>query len=80
MRHQLTNDLGVRWRRTLKSSLGDRGHHQPSGRRILQAPNEQIDDALRELEEEIVEARILARSSIVLLTRSAKNHTPADDS
>jgi conjugative relaxase-like TrwC/TraI family protein len=77
MRHQLTAHLGVRWR------LGRKGGWEIDGisDRVLsefsQRRNE-IDDALRELEEAIGRGAHPGEvENIVLRTRPAKNHTPA---
>jgi conjugative relaxase-like TrwC/TraI family protein len=79
MRHQLTQQLGVRWRPGRRSGweidgITDRVVGEFSKRR------NEIDDALRELEAEIGRgAHPNEIEHIVLRTRPAKNHTPADE-
>ncbi|HWJ64695.1 MAG TPA: MobF family relaxase [Acidimicrobiales bacterium] len=77
MRFQLSRQLGVRWRPGRKSGweidgISDQILTEFSMRRT------EIDDALRELEEEIGRgAHPDEIEHIVLRTRPAKNHTPA---
>ena len=79
MRHQLTNDLGVRWRPGRKSGWEIEGITNQVVGEFSKRRNE-IDDALRELEEEIGRGAHPGEvEHIVLRTRPAKNHTPADD-
>src|SRR5439155_2324563 len=79
MRHQLTRQLGVRWRPGRKSGWEIDGITNHLITEFSQRRNE-IDDALRELEEEIGRgAHPKEIEHIVLRTRPAKNHTPADD-
>ncbi|MCO5306705.1 MAG: relaxase domain-containing protein [Microthrixaceae bacterium] len=79
MRHQLTNDLGVRWRPGRKSGWEIDGITSQVVGEFSKRRNE-IDDALRELEEEIGRGAHPGEvEHIVLRTRPAKNHTPADD-
>ena len=79
MRHRLSSTLGVRWRPGRKSGweidgIGSAVIAEFSTRRS------EIDDALRELEAEIGRgAHPKEIEHIVLRTRPAKNHTPADD-
>jgi conjugative relaxase-like TrwC/TraI family protein len=77
MRHQLTARLGVRWRPGRKGGWEIDGVTNPVIREFSRRRNE-IDDALRELEEEIGRgAHPNEIEHIVLRTRPAKNHTPA---
>jgi conjugative relaxase-like TrwC/TraI family protein len=78
MRHQLTGQLGVRWRPGRTSGWEIAGIDDGVIREFSRRRNE-IDDALQELENEI--GRGAHRNEIehiVLRTRPAKNHTPAD--
>jgi len=79
MRHQLSAQLGVRWRPGRKSGWEIDGITSRVVGEFSKRRNE-IDDALRELEEEIGRgAHPNEIEHIVLRTRPAKNHTPADD-
>ncbi len=79
MRHQLTEQLGVRWRPGRKSGWEIEGIDNRVIREFSQRRSE-IDDALEELEYEIGRgAHPNEIEHIVLRTRPAKNHTPADD-
>jgi conjugative relaxase-like TrwC/TraI family protein len=79
MRHQLSGQLDVRWRPGRNSGweidgITDRVVSEFSQRRG------EIDDALRELEAEIGRGAHPGEvEHIVLRTRPAKNHTPADE-
>lgn len=76
MRHQLSARLGVRWRR------GRRGGWEIAGIdarvvREFSKRRSEIDDALRELEQEIGRGAHPGEiETIVLRTRPAKSHTP----
>lgn len=79
MRRQLTEQLGVRWRPGRKSGWEIDGITNAVIREFSKRRNE-IDDALQELEEEIGRgAHPNEIEHLVLRTRPAKNHTPADD-
>ncbi len=79
MRHQLSRQLGVRWRPGRKSGWEIDGITNRVVGEFSKRRNE-IDDALRELEEEIGRgAHPNEIEHIVLRTRPAKNHTPADE-
>ncbi|MGQ0823796.1 MAG: MobF family relaxase [Actinomycetota bacterium] len=79
MRHQLARQLGVRWRPGRKSGWEIHGIPDNVVREFSKRRNE-IDDALRELEEEIGRgAHPKEIEHIVLRTRPAKNQTPADE-
>ncbi len=79
MRHQLSTSLGVRWRPSGKGGWEIDGITNTVVREFSKRRNE-IDDALRELEAEIGRgAHPNEIEHIVLRTRPAKNHTPADD-
>lgn len=79
MRHQLSRALGVRWRPARKGGWEIDGISDPAVREFSRRRNE-IDDALQELEGEIGRgAHPNEIEHIVLRTRPAKNHTPADD-
>ena len=79
MRHQLTELLGVRWRPGHKSGWEIDGITRDVIGEFSKRRNE-IDDALRELEAEIGRgAHPNEIEHIVLRTRPAKNHVPADD-
>jgi conjugative relaxase-like TrwC/TraI family protein len=79
MRHQLTAGLGVRWRPGRKGSWEIAGIDDQVLSEFSQRRKE-INDALRELEEEIGRgAHPSEVENIVLRTRPAKNHTPAAD-
>jgi hypothetical protein len=79
MRHQLSNRLGVRWRPGRTEGWEIAGISDAVIREFSQRRNE-IDDALRELEAEIGRGAHPAEvEHIVLRTRPAKNHTPADE-
>ncbi|MGZ7019240.1 MAG: MobF family relaxase [Acidimicrobiia bacterium] len=79
MRHQLSTQLGVRWRPGRKSGWEIHGITNSVIGEFSRRRTE-IDDALRELEEEIGRgAHPNEIERIVLRTRPAKNHTPADD-
>lgn len=79
MRHQLSGQLDVRWRPSRRNGweiegIGERVVSEFSQRRG------EIDDALRELEAEIGRGAHPGEvEHIVLRTRPAKNHTPADE-
>ena len=78
MRRQLTDELGVRWRPGRKSGWEIDGIGNQVVGEFSKRRNE-IDDALRELEEEIGRGAHPGEvEHIVLRTRPAKNHTPAD--
>jgi conjugative relaxase-like TrwC/TraI family protein len=77
MRHQLTARLGVQWRPGRKGGWEIAGISHQVLSEFSQRRNE-IDDALRELEEAIGRGAHPGEvESIVLRTRPAKNHTPA---
>jgi conjugative relaxase-like TrwC/TraI family protein len=79
MRHQLSTSLGVRWRPSGKGGWEIAGISNGVVREFSKRRNE-IDDALQELEAEIGRgAHPSEIEHIVLRTRPAKNHTPADD-
>lgn len=79
MRHQLSASLGVQWRPSGKGGWEIAGINNSVVREFSKRRNE-IDDALRELEAEIGRgAHPNEIEHIVLRTRPAKNHTPADD-
>ncbi|WCO69225.1 MobF family relaxase [Iamia majanohamensis] len=79
MRHQLSEQLGVRWRPGRKSGWEVDGITNGVVGEFSKRRNE-IDDALRELEAEIGRgAHPNEIEHIVLRTRPAKNHTPAND-
>jgi conjugative relaxase-like TrwC/TraI family protein len=79
MRHQLTEQLGVRWRPGRTSGWEIAGIDDRVIREFSTRRNE-IDDALQELENEIGRgAHPNEIEHIVLRTRPAKNNTPADD-
>ncbi len=79
MRHQLSAALGVRWRPGRKAGWEIDGITNRVVREFSKRRNE-IDDALPELEAEIGRgAHPDEIEHIVLRTRPAKNHTPADD-
>jgi len=79
MRHRLTAALGVRWRPSPKSGWEIAGISNAVVREFSKRRNE-IDDALAELEAEIGRgAHPNEVEHIVLRTRPAKNHTPAND-
>ncbi|MGH9114004.1 MAG: MobF family relaxase, partial [Acidimicrobiales bacterium] len=79
MRHQLSRQLGVRWRPGRKSGWEIAGITNRVVGEFSKRRNE-IDDALRELEEEIGRGAYPNEiEHIVLRTRPAKNHTPADE-
>ena len=79
MRHQLTAALGVRWRPSRKGGWEIAGIDNTVVREFSKRRNE-IDDALAELEAEIGRgAHPNEVEHVVLRTRPAKNHTPADD-
>ncbi|KAA0235955.1 MAG: hypothetical protein EDR02_02020 [Actinobacteria bacterium] len=79
MRHQLSRQLGVRWRPGRKSGWEIDGITNRVVGEFSKRRNE-IDDALRELEAEIGRgAHPSEIEHIVLRTRPAKNHTEADD-
>jgi conjugative relaxase-like TrwC/TraI family protein len=79
MRHQLTERLGVQWRPGRKSGWEIDGIDNRVIQEFSKRRNE-IDDALVELEREIGRgAHPNEIEHIVLRTRPAKNHTPADD-
>ena len=79
MRHQLSSTLGVRWRPGRKSGWEIDGI-SPQVIAEFSTRRSEIDDALRELEAEIGRgAHPKEIEHIVLRTRPAKNHTPADD-
>ena len=79
MRHQLSSALGVRWRPGRKSGWEVDGI-SPQVIGEFSTRRSEIDDALRELEAEIGRgAHPKEIEHIVLRTRPAKNHTPADD-
>lgn len=79
MRRQLSETLGVRWAPGRKSGWEIAGISQAVISEFSHRRNE-IDDALRELEAEIGRgAHPNEIEHIVLRTRPAKNHTPADD-
>jgi conjugative relaxase-like TrwC/TraI family protein len=77
MRHQLTARLGVGWRPGRKGGWEIAGIDDRVLSEFSQRRNE-IDDALRELEEAIGRGAHPGEvENIVLRTRPAKNHTPA---
>jgi conjugative relaxase-like TrwC/TraI family protein len=79
MRYQLTEALGVRWRPARKGGWEIDGISDAAVREFSRRRNE-IDDALQELEAEIGRgAHPNEIEHIVLRTRPAKSHTPADD-
>jgi conjugative relaxase-like TrwC/TraI family protein len=79
MRHQLAERLDVRWRPGRKSGWEIDGISPKVVSEFSKRRNE-IDDALRELEAEIGRGAHPGEvEHIVLRTRPAKNHTPADD-
>jgi conjugative relaxase-like TrwC/TraI family protein len=79
MRHQLSTQLGVRWRPGRKGGWEVDGITNTVVREFSKRRNE-IDDALVELEAEIGRgAHPREIEHIVLRTRPAKNHTLADD-
>jgi conjugative relaxase-like TrwC/TraI family protein len=79
MRHRLSSTLGVRWRPGRKSGWEIDGI-SPQVIAEFSTRRSEIDDALRELEAEIGRgAHPKEIEHIVLRTRPAKNHTPADD-
>lgn len=79
MRHRLTAALGVRWRPSHNRGWEIAGIPNAVVREFSTRRTE-IDDALRELEAEIGRgAHPNEVEHIVLRTRPAKNHTPADD-
>ncbi|MBL8778318.1 MAG: relaxase domain-containing protein [Acidimicrobiales bacterium] len=79
MRRKLTEQLGVRWRPGRKSGWEVDGITNRVVSEFSKRRNE-IDDALQELEAEIGRgAHPNEIEHIVLRTRPAKNHTPADD-
>jgi len=79
MRHRLSEQLGVRWRPGRTSGWEIDGISPEVVREFSERRNE-IDDALAELEAEIGRgAHPSEIEHIVLRTRPAKNHTPADD-
>jgi conjugative relaxase-like TrwC/TraI family protein len=79
MRHRLSGQLGVRWRRGRTSGWEIAGISDAVIKEFSQRRTE-IDDALRELEHEIGRGAHPGEvEHIVLRTRPAKNHTPAAD-
>lgn len=79
MRHQLAKRLDIHWRPGRKSGWEIDGISPKVVSEFSKRRNE-IDDALRELEAEIGRgAHPVEVEHIVLRTRPAKNHTPADD-
>ncbi|MGH9119940.1 MAG: MobF family relaxase [Acidimicrobiales bacterium] len=79
MRHRLTVSLGVRWRPSRRGGWEIDGISDAVVREFSRRRNE-IDDALQELEAEIGRgAHPNEIEHIVLRTRPAKNHTPADE-
>jgi conjugative relaxase-like TrwC/TraI family protein len=79
MRHQLSTQISVRWRPGRKSGWEIAGITDTVIKEFSQRRNE-IDDALRELEAEIGRGAHPGEvEHIVLRTRPAKNHTPADE-
>ncbi len=79
MRHELSARLGVMWRPGRKSGWEIDGITNGVLREFSQRRTE-IDDALAELEAEIGRGAHPGEiEHIVLRTRPAKNHTPADD-
>ncbi len=79
MRHQLASQLDVRWRPGRKSGWEIDGIDQAVVSEFSKRRNE-IDDALAELETEIGRGAHPGEvEHIVLRTRPAKNHTPADE-
>lgn len=79
MRQQLTASLGVLWRPSRHGGWEIDGISNAVVREFSKRRNE-IDDALQELEAEIGRgAHPNEIEHIVLRTRPAKNHTPADD-
>ena len=79
MRHQLAERLDIHWRPGRKSGWEIDGISPKVVSEFSKRRNE-IDDALRELEAEIGRgAHPVEVEHIVLRTRPAKNHTPADD-
>lgn len=78
MRHQLSSVLGVRWRPGRSGGWEIDGITNPVIREFSRRRGE-IDDALAELEAEIGRgAHPREIEHIVLRTRPAKHHTPAD--
>jgi conjugative relaxase-like TrwC/TraI family protein len=78
MRHRLSDELGVRWRPGHKSGWEIDGITNQVVSEFSKRRNE-IDDALQELEQEIGRgAHPSEVEHIVLRTRPAKNHTPAN--
>jgi conjugative relaxase-like TrwC/TraI family protein len=78
MRHQLTSRLGVRWRRAAHGGWEIAGIPDDVLREFSQRSNE-IDDALRELEEAIGRgARPDELDHIKTATRPNKTHVPLD--
>ncbi len=76
MRHQLTTQLGVRWRPGRNGGWEIEGLSNAVLREFSTRRNE-IDDALRELEEAIGRGALPGEiETIVLRTRPAKRHTP----
>jgi len=79
MPHQLTQQLGVRWRPGRTGGWEIDGITNPVIRKFSKRRGE-IDDALAELEAEIGRgAHPREVEHIVLRTRPAKQHTPTDD-
>lgn len=79
MRRQLSAALGIRWRPSRHGGWEVAGIGDAVVREFSKRRNE-IDDALQELEAEIGRgAHPNEVEHIVLRTRPAKNHTPADD-
>jgi conjugative relaxase-like TrwC/TraI family protein len=79
MRHQLSAQLGIKWRPGRKGGWEIDGISNAVVREFSKRRNE-IDDALLELEAEIGRgAHPREVEHIVLRTRPAKNHTPADE-
>lgn len=79
MRHQLAERLDIHWRPGRKSGWEIDGISPKVISEFSKRRNE-IDDALRELEAEIGRGAHPGEvEHIVLRTRPAKNHTPADD-
>lgn len=79
MRHQLAERLDIHWRPGRKSGWEIDGISPKVVSEFSKRRNE-IDDALRELEAEIGRGAHTGEvEHIVLRTRPAKNHTPADD-
>jgi conjugative relaxase-like TrwC/TraI family protein len=79
MRHLLSKQVGVRWRRGRSTGWEIADISDAVIKEFSQRRNE-IDDALRELEAEVGRGAHPAEiEHIVLRTRPAKNHTPAGD-